>query len=362
MAYTHYSNIYKKHLALGVVSEGLGRRLFDLVQIDDGNRLPDAVSRPYGDEGRFLAFEFKSSDGKGELNLEQSAYGFATCGDYDVHLSNSTVLPAQSRIPLYYCIIDRTDRTPCKKMPGEAQSIKLTYGDMVVVPSQIVNAFLAVQLFRNRSKNNTIRTLRNAKKYVRRAAWRGYTNGTSNFSERKTGKTWHSIPIRDMQGIFEENPQIATNMGSRRVRHLQTFLKTSGFIRYSLPSYNGHTLSVLARPQDTHLFEDQLLPHFQQSVPQIELVMKQRARAVSLLEKIVYTYAPVIEQKEFDLNYDGPIKEKIKQNKTSANKLTLETIDASGLSKVEVEALHNLVDWKPAPKGWAKDLVLSNDN
>ena len=337
-------NGYKHKTTLfGTAGENYVSRLLMLLKNPNGDRRPDLVSV----DGRYnpiLSVELKSgAKRKGILVDYQLHYSITTVQAYielfgenppkrvvSTELFPNIPIPEASRllpgdpIAYYYGILDRVDNLKADDLDRPYSTLKCEWGDLFLVPSDLAFfSFVACRIMRTGEKD--VKVISELKDMMKRDAlsWNSH-----DYAQRKGHLcSWQNIHGRDMLALFENDMNIATSKGKKRIDIISTnYEGLKDLKKVRIKGYNNTNIYVLTKPEDFNLFDFQVRETINGRIPILEKVFRGRRRALSLLDTL-----SVFEMQTPDFfidNYRTTLK-----NKRSLIKLK------------EVERLEGLVKW-----------------
>lgn len=337
-------NGYKhKTTIFGTAGENYVSRLLMLLKNPNGDRRPDLVSV----DGRYnpiLSVEVKSgAKRKGILVDYQLHYSITTVQAYielfgesppkrvfSTELFQNIPIPEASRlipgdpIAYYYGILDRVDNLKADDIDRPYSTIKCGWGDLFLVPSELAFfSFVACRIMRTGEKDAKV--ISELKDMMKRDAlsWNSH-----DYAQRKGHlNSWQNIHSRDMLALFENDMNIATSKGKKRIEIISAnyeSLKDLKKVRIKGP--NNTNIYALTEPADFNLFDSQVRKTINERIPILERVFRGRRRALSFLDKL-----SVFEMQAPDFFIDN-------YRTTLGNK-------PSFLKPKEVERLERLVKW-----------------
>lgn len=282
----------------GTDSEHYASRLFKMLKNPNGSRRPDLITIA-NDLGPRLSIELKSGQKqKGILVDYQLHYAITGMDDY-VELFDQKpqlkeeffpemreiawALSRQGNVAYYYGFLNRVDKVTSADLDRPFSTIKLRWGDCWIVPHEFGFYGFAI--------SQHMRTGTPVKKIVGEL-WEiikdDVNNENHDYDKRKGHEqSWQDIHSRDIEAIFQDDLDIATRDGKKRIGLFwKHYSKLGSLSKIVIPGPGKTNLYVLTEPEHEELFDKQFRGVIEERAPIIEKVARQRKRALSLLDKI----------------------------------------------------------------------------
>lgn len=260
-------------------------RVFDMLEIPDGRRMPDLMSR-HGHLELTLFLEVKTSrnGNKASLNDFQLHYSVRTIEDYFLMFREKPTGLGDSLLSgepstTYYNCVSRTDGIENGELEKPFHDLMFTFGDYHIVPGEFAFYDFAFEVAR-KGKEPLRAVIERLKNVVKASIYSGYAG-------RKQSGTWQDIHTRDILALFHRQLALTTPSGVQRLEAIsESYPSIRTWRRVCIPGPNNTSIYILCKPEHENLFDVSLRQDVERRNPVLEQVIEERMLASEMLKQI----------------------------------------------------------------------------
>ncbi|MBI4158807.1 hypothetical protein HY500_00945 [Candidatus Woesearchaeota archaeon] len=262
-------------------------RVFDMLEIPDGKRMPDLISRPHRFDPKLL-LEVKTS-GRGKkasLNDFQLHYSVKTRRAYFLMFGEMPTGLGESMLSgdpstTYYDCLCRTDDLNNGNLEKPFHDLMFTFGNHYIVPGEF--AFHAFAFEAARKKGEPIRErIEWLKGIVKSSIYAGYGGRVKEGRE-----AWQDIHFRDISAIFHRDLSLTTPGGIKRIEVIsEVYPLMRSWKRVKIPGPSGTTIYILAKPEHERSFDVLLREDVGRRKDVLEQLIEERREAAGVINTI----------------------------------------------------------------------------
>jgi len=262
-------------------------RVFDMLEVPDGKRMPDLKSRI----GRFnprLFLEVKTSrrNKKASLNDFQLHYCIKTRRAYFLMFGEmptglgASMLSGDSSATYYDCL-SRTDGLSNGSLEKPFNDLMFTFGDHHIVPGEFMFYNFAFEA--SRKHREPIREkIEHLKRIMKASIYAGYGGRVKG-----GGQAWQDVHFRDMLAIFHRDLSLTTPSGVVRLEAIsEVYPLMKSWRRVHIPGPNGTNIYILSQPEHERSFDFLLRKDVERRRPILEQLVEERREVAEVLMNI----------------------------------------------------------------------------
>lgn len=335
---------HHKTTAFGDASEYYASKLFQMGMNPNGNIRPDLIVDPnLHDYSQQFSVELKGGK-RGILLRSQLVYGINNMGDWKEFFgknrrnpfakNGTTRLFVNEGERVFYGLAQRVDGLSCDDLVGDYAMVRVQWGDLHLLPSELIFHYYAAVL--SRKNGERIRdTSRKLKNFVKRSVRAG-----SSLYDERDNDAWVSLPFSSSKAVFEGNSDGIKNEDQRET--LERFFRAArndtdydNYTRACLNSVGGSKLFVLHSPKDQKIV-DELRETVKRVKPRLDRIKAERDEVKEWIEN----GGVKLGVRGFDHFYNGGVDE------TRKRQLIHFYGERYGVDEDKLELLERLCRWE----------------
>lgn len=256
---------HHKTVAFGNASEYFASKIFQMDINPNGHIRPDLVVNPdLRDYSKPFAIEVKG--GKRAILLRsQLTYGINNMGDWRELFGGMKRNPFSKRGTtrlfvnegerVWYATTQRVDGLSCDDLVGDYAMVRVQWGDVHMIPSELIFYYYAAVLSRKNHKRpkDIVKSL---KHFVKRSV----RAGSSLYCERDND-AWVSLPFSSSRAILEGTPEGITN--EDQLETLERFFRLArdetdydGYVKSQMRVAGDSKLVMMHSPRDRVIIDE----------------------------------------------------------------------------------------------------------
>lgn len=284
---------HHKTTAFGDASEYYASKLFQMGINPNGNIRPDLIVDPnLHDYNQQFSVELKGGK-RGILLRSQLVYGINNMGDWREFFgknkrnpfakNGTTRLFVDEGERVFYGLAQRVDGLSCDELVGDYAMVRVQWGDLHLLPSELIFHYYAAVLSRKNGEKmrDTSRKLKN---FVKRSV----RSGSSLYDERDND-AWVSLPFSSSRAIFEGEFNGVKNEDQKETlarffRAAREYTDYDDYARTCLEGVGGSKLFILHSQRDQKIV-DELKGTVKRVRPRLDKIKKERDEVKEWIER-----------------------------------------------------------------------------